>query len=241
MADIGTDKIFVLEPNDFGGGGVVVAAPVPTARTWTRTATATTTPTRSTTARTRARPRHKPPDNDSDGVSDLNDPDDDNDGIPDLNDAFAIDPQNGKATNLPVAISWENDQASPGGIANTGFTGLMTNGTTNYLNQFDKNGMVVGGAAGVFTIAAVPAGDATRLGNSLMYGFQLGVNAPSTKFQVIGRIVEPFSGLTPGGAPADGHLPRRWHPGRLREAHVEGHGHRRSRMCTCCGRRTQLS
>jgi hypothetical protein len=31
-----------------------------------------------------------------------------------------------------------------------------------------------------------------------MYGFQLGVNAPSTKFQVIGRIVEPFSGLTPG-------------------------------------------
>ncbi len=138
-----------------------------------------------------------PPDNDGDQVSDLNDPNDDNDGTPDLNDAFAIDPDDGTTTNVPVVISWENDAPPPGGIANTGFTGLMTNGTTNYLNQFSENGMVVGGAAGVFTVAQVPAGDAFKAGNKQQYGFQLGIDPPSGKFHVYGRIVQPFDGLVP--------------------------------------------
>jgi hypothetical protein len=146
----------------------------------------------------------KPADNDADGVSDLNDPDDDNDGTVDHDDAFAIDPDDGSSTSLPVSITWENDAPAPGGIANTGFTGLMTNGTTDYLNQFEEDGMVVGGAAGVFTVSEVPAGDATKLKNSQMYGFQLGVDAPSTPFQVYGRIVDPFSGVTPGKAQSMG-------------------------------------
>ena len=80
----------------------------------------------------------------------------------------------------------------------------MTNGTTNWLNQFDENEMVAGGAAGVFTVSEVPAGDAGGAKNSQMYGFQLGMNRPSTKFQVVGRIVGK---LSPESRPA---LANKW-------------------------------
>ena len=64
-------------------------------------------------------------------TSDLNDPDDDNDGLPDTSDPFAIDPNNGKTTTTPpVSYTWDNDAPSPGGLLNLGFTGLMTNGTS---------------------------------------------------------------------------------------------------------------
>ncbi|MBK7772367.1 MAG: hypothetical protein IPI48_18085 [bacterium] len=43
-----------------------------------------------------------PADADGDQLSDLIDPDDDNDGLPDTSDPFAIDPDNGLTTGLPV-------------------------------------------------------------------------------------------------------------------------------------------
>jgi hypothetical protein len=140
----------------------------------------------------------RPADNDNDGVSDLNDNDDDNDGAPDKSDPFAIDPQDGMSTDLPVTISWENDAPPPGGIANTGFTGLMTNGSTNYRKQYSENGMVVGGAAGVLTVGRVPYGDAFQRNDSQRFGFQFGVDAPgSGTFTATTRIVAPFDGMNP--------------------------------------------
>jgi hypothetical protein len=199
IADITADKIHVMEPNDFGGGGGGgCTGQDSTALDEDGDGYSNADEIDNGTNPCSA--ASKPPDHDGDFVSDLNDPNDDNDGLADLSDAFAIDPTNGTATGLPVVISWENDEPPPGGIANTGFTGLMTNGTTNYLNQFDENGMVVGGAAGVFTVTEVPAGDAGGAKNSQMYGFQLGVDPPTTKFQIVGRIVEPFSGITPGSS-----------------------------------------
>jgi Kelch motif/Galactose oxidase, central domain len=199
IADITADTIHVMEPNDFGGGGGGgCTGQDSTALDEDGDGYSNADEIDNGTNPCSA--ASKPPDHDGDGVSDLNDPNDDNDGLADLSDAFAIDPTNGTATGLPVVISWENDEPPPGGIANTGFTGLMTNGTTNYLNQFDENGMVVGGAAGVFTVTQVPAGDAGGAKNSQMYGFQLGVDPPTTKFQIVGRIVEPFSGITPGSS-----------------------------------------
>ncbi|MCB8960869.1 MAG: hypothetical protein H6651_11185 [Ardenticatenales bacterium] len=76
-----------------------------------------------------------PPDNDGDFTSDLNDPDDDNDTILDVNDAFAIDEDNGKTTNLPSDFTFF-DFAEPGLIGSP-FTGLMINGSTDYLTQYD--------------------------------------------------------------------------------------------------------
>ncbi len=197
IADFNTNEIVVLEPNDFDGGGGGPGCTGQDSASLDEDNDGYSNADEIDNATNPCSAASVPPDNDVDLVSDLNDPDDDNDGTADLTDPFAIDAENGTGTSLPVVISWENDQQPPGGIANTGFTGLMTNGTTNYLSQFQENGMVVGGAAGVFTVAQVPVGDAFKLGNKQEYGFQLGVQPPAGRFQVYGRIVQPFLGLTP--------------------------------------------
>jgi hypothetical protein len=141
-----------------------------------------------------------PPDSDEDFTSELNDPDDDNDGSPDVSDPFALDPSNGATTPLPVEYLWENDGSTPGGILNLGFTGLMTNGLSNYANLFDPAKMTAGGAAGVLTVDQVSEGDAFGALNSQEYGLQFGLDAdPATTdpFFVHTRILAPFSGLTP--------------------------------------------
>jgi hypothetical protein len=143
----------------------------------------------------------KPADWDADFISNLNDPDDDNDGVKDESDAFAIDPNNGTTTDLPVSYTWENDAPNPGGLLKLGFTGLMTNGSANYENQFDPAKMTAGGAAGVVTVDEVPAGDAKGAGNDQQYGFQFGVDPSSAtgKFTARTRIMAPFGGMTPEG------------------------------------------
>jgi hypothetical protein len=76
----------------------------------------------------------KPNDNDGDFLSDLNDPDDDNDGILDVNDFFQIDPQNGVQNTLPLRYDFFQDD--PGtGFFGVGFTGLMVNYSTDYLDM----------------------------------------------------------------------------------------------------------
>jgi hypothetical protein len=194
-----TDKIYVMEPDDFGGGGGpgCTGADNPALDEdgdGYDNADEIDNGTNPCSASSR------PPDHDGDFASDLNDPDDDNDGINDPSDEFAIDPTNGTSQGLPFSIEWENDSPPAGGISNTGFTGLMTNGSTNYLNQYSDGSMVVGGAAGVFTVGDVPAGDAFKAKNSQMYGFQVGVVPPSATFQVSTSMVNPFSGISPGAS-----------------------------------------
>src|SRR5215207_2936638 len=143
-----------------------------------------------------------PPDNDGDKTSDLNDPDDDNDSQLDTSDPFAVDEDNGKTTNLPVSYTWDNDgegTVNPDGLLNLGFTGLMTNKTSNYKSLYDSANMTAGGAAGAVTVDKVPAGDALGSANSQKYGFQFGVNATSStgKFTAHTQIVAPFAGMTP--------------------------------------------
>jgi hypothetical protein len=140
-----------------------------------------------------------PPDWDGDLTSNLNDPDDDNDTLPDTSDPFAIDPDNGATTQLPVIYTWENDAPSPGGLLDLGFTGLMTNGASDYEALFDPDQMTAGGAAGVTTVDAVPDGDALAGANSQQYAFQLGldVDSGSGVFTAHTRIIAPFNGLTP--------------------------------------------
>jgi hypothetical protein len=138
-----------------------------------------------------------PPDWDADFLSNLNDPDDDNDGQSDTSDPFAIDAANGTSTFVPFAYGWENDAPRPGGLLDLGFSGLMTNGLSNYESLFDPTQVTPGGAAGVFTIDSVPEGDALGPANSQMYGLQIGVHTPGTPFTVHTRVVTPFAGLTP--------------------------------------------
>ena len=141
-----------------------------------------------------------PADFDGDALSDLNDPDDDQDGIPDLTDLFALDPFNGSATILPLRLAWDSSATTSGGLMNLGFTGLMNNGVTDYLDQFDPGNMTGGGAAGVLTVDLVPPGTATAGFNDQEYGFQIGMvmNAAMPAFVARTRLVAPFAGLTPG-------------------------------------------
>jgi len=140
-----------------------------------------------------------PADADGDLISDLTDNDDDNDGINDVNDPFAVDGTNGAGTALGVNLQWENDGTNPGFIANLGFSGLMTNGSTNYREQFDLEQMTISGAAGVVTVDNVTSGDPINGLNNQEYAFQFGlnVNSSSPVFRAHTRILAPFSGFTP--------------------------------------------
>ena len=140
-----------------------------------------------------------PPDWDGDRISNLNDPDDDNDGLGDASDPFAIDLNNGRSTNLPVNYTWDSNEPNPGRLLNLGFTGLMSNGSSNYEDLFDPANMTAGGAAGVTTIDLVPEGDAFGGSNSQKYGFQFGINVGPTSpvFTARTRILVPFAGLVP--------------------------------------------
>ncbi len=142
-------------------------------------------------------PADTPPDWDGDGISDLNDPDDDNDGIPDELDRFALDPNNGNGTTVPVDYQWENDAPNAGGLLGLGFTGLMINGTDNYRDLFDPARMTVIGAAGVVTVDEATGGDAYGSINNQDYGFQFGVEVPAQRFSAHTRLMSPFSGSTP--------------------------------------------
>lgn len=140
-----------------------------------------------------------PPDADGDGKSDRNDGDDDNDGLSDRQDPFAVDVKNGKQTYPPIRYTWNPGASDPGGVVNSGFTGLMTNGT-GYAKLFDPTKMTVGGAAGVFTLDRVPDGTALGGANSQRYGFQFGMHAglsATGPFTVHTGVLAPFAGTTP--------------------------------------------
>jgi large repetitive protein len=198
VADQKNGNIYVFEPNDFGGGGSTCSgADDPNLDEDSDGFSNADEIDNGTDPCSAA---DIPPDWDGDHVSNLNDPDDDNDGTPDTSDPFAIDPDNGSSTSLPVQYTWENDAPNPGGLLNLGFTGLMTNGTADYESLYDADKMTAGGAAGVLTVDEVSEGDALGTLNSQQYGFQFGLKAPpstTNAFTVHTRILGPFNGLTP--------------------------------------------
>ncbi len=196
VADIETGAITVFEPDDYGGasGGSCSGAP---STTLDEDGDGFTNSDEIDNGTNPCSSADVPPDWDGDKISDLNDPDDDNDGLPDTSDRFAIDPNNGETTTMPVRLTWDNDAPRPGGLANLGFTGLMTNGTSNYASLFDPAKMTAGGAAGVATVDEVSEGDAFESQNTQEYGFQLGVMPSAEPFTVHTRILAPFKGITP--------------------------------------------
>ncbi len=145
-----------------------------------------------------------PADADGDFVSDLNDDDDDNDGLLDAVDPFSIDAANGLATGLPVdyTFSINSGDLIPDTFFNLGFTGLMSNGTTDYLDLYDPGQLAAGGAAGFFTVEDVPPGDALQAANDQEFAFQFGldVDSSSPPFMVHTRLAPPFFGSV---APTD--------------------------------------
>jgi glucose/arabinose dehydrogenase len=141
-----------------------------------------------------------PADADGDGISNKLDPNDDNDSMPDTRDPFALDKQNGNQTVIPVRYTWDPGSPNPGGILDSGFTGLMTNNKSNYASLFDPTKMTIGGAPGLFAVEQVPANTADLHVNNQRYGFQFGLNAKTAyagRFLVHTALVAPFAGMRP--------------------------------------------
>lgn len=125
-------------------------------------------------------------------VSNLNDPDDDDDGLLDNVDPFAQDAFNGLNTTLPLTNRLANGTS---GLLDLGFTGLMSNGVTDYLDLiYNENDIIAGGAPELLVIPGVT--DSIALGNSNneVNAFQFGVkiDAATPPFTVSGKIVPPF-------------------------------------------------
>jgi N-acetylneuraminic acid mutarotase len=195
VADVANGNIIVFEPGD-GSGGTCTGADDPTQD---EDGDGFDNADEIDNDTNPCSPADFPSDNEGDKISDLNDPDDDNDSLPDTSDPFAVDKDNGKTTNLPVNYTWDNDAPAPGGLLSLGFTGLMTNKSSNYLSLYDPANMTAGGAAGAVTVDKVPSGDANKATNTQKYGFHFGVNATANtgKFTAHTRILAPFAGMTP--------------------------------------------
>lgn len=121
-------------------------------------------------------------------VSDWNDPDDDDDGIADALDPYCIDPNNGTditAADLPLVYPFFN--ADPGtGFFGLGFTGLMVNGVTDYLEMLNPDeDLIAGGATGTFTNPTVE--DGSTLNNQLINSYQFGIDISGASEPVVFR------------------------------------------------------
>ena len=124
-----------------------------------------------------------PADYDDDGNPDQLDDDDDNDGLSDSEDPFALDPDNGKSTELPVNLDFSSTDtfantipATSGGTDGLGFTGLMTNGQDPYSDLYNPDNVFAGGQANLLSVDEVPQGDAYQDQNDQQYAFQFGAN-----------------------------------------------------------------
>ncbi len=139
-------------------------------------------------------------------VSDLNDPDDDDDGINDILDKFAWDASNGLNNSLPLDYPFLN--GDPGfGFFGLGFTGLMTNGSEDYLELIRNEDnstteIIAGGAVGLLTFNGVPQGTVRGAVNDQLNGFQFGlaVDATTPAFTIeVGVLGPVFTNLPTGG------------------------------------------
>lgn len=148
----------------------------------------------------------KPSDADGDFISDLSDADDDNDGTNDVNDPFAIDATDGSNTSLPVRYDLFNEDPATG-FFGLGFTGLMTNGSSDYLDQFDTQNGIFGGTAGLVTFPTVSEGDALGNQNDQENALQFGVDVTSSTAPFIVEVlIKPpfFSAQTPQDGQSQG-------------------------------------
>ena len=114
--------------------------------------------------------------------------DSDGDGASDLADPFHLDPANGRRTQVPVMLSF--DRPRPGTVLDTGFTGVMRNGSapTDLLDP-----ALIELSDGVLRIGSHERGDAFREENGQRNALQLGLRVPTVPFTVHGRLRVPFA------------------------------------------------
>ncbi|MEM6528366.1 MAG: putative Ig domain-containing protein, partial [Chloroflexota bacterium] len=150
--------------------------------------------------------------NDTDFLrSDLNDNDDDNDTLVDTIDPFPLDCSNGLGgscdaialgfVDIGGGLQFFNETGY--GFGTLGLTGIMTNGTTDYLDLIDNvnNELVFGGTAGIYTDVSVADTTPVGAGGNHVNGWQFSLNTDinTEPFQIETQMNGPlFSALTSG-------------------------------------------
>jgi hypothetical protein len=114
--------------------------------------------------------------------------DSDGDGASDRADAFYLDPADGRLTQVPVMLSFEGP--SPGTVLDTGFTGVMRNGSVPG-DLLDAAGIEL--SDGALHIGSHERGDAFRSENAQRNALQLGIRVPTTPFTIHGQLHAPFA------------------------------------------------
>lgn len=117
----------------------------------------------------------------------------DGDGIADACDAFAADPSNGSGASMPFQLSFDGGD---GGLADTGFVGVMTNSRVSSLSLLDGD-VGLDGLGGLVN-PTVDSGDAARQANSQRNALQANIELPAGNFVVHGTVCDPYP--TGGGA-----------------------------------------
>lgn len=110
--------------------------------------------------------------------------DSDGDARPNECDAFPQDATNDSGTSLPLNLAFDGGD---GGLADSGFTGVMTNSRLGSLLDGDVH--VSGGA---LLNPTVDAGDANGSFNSQRNALQANVNTPPSTFRIDGTVCGPF-------------------------------------------------
>ncbi|MFU8833004.1 MAG: choice-of-anchor D domain-containing protein, partial [Wenzhouxiangella sp.] len=127
----------------------------------------------------------------------------DGDGISNESDRFDFDADNGRGTSLPHRLAWSGEVIGMlGGMTAynaPGFTGLMANpdDQVSVLDQFNPDRLIPGGAAGIFTVEEVTAGDARFNTQENAFHFGVDVDGASDVFTARTRIMAPFANATP--------------------------------------------
>ncbi|MEN1784521.1 MAG: PKD domain-containing protein [Bacteroidota bacterium] len=136
-------------------------------------------------------------------LSNFNDPDDDFDGISDVEDPFQLgDPaqEGSDAFVLPISNDFFNFQQGLGGYLGLGLTGFMNNGSGegNWLNMVDRRddpndpnpNDVLGGAPGIVTMH-MTSGTALGTTNDQEKGLQYGIQVDQSTgpFEITGGMV----------------------------------------------------
>ena len=127
----------------------------------------------------------------------------DNDGLSNAVDPFGVDATNGQSVVLEggSTLTWTFSQnephPGPGGIGNLGFTGVMTNGTKSYQEQYDANKTIMGGAAAGVLMQDIS--DGTPMTNNQTDAYQFGVDIGSDvgSYIVKTKVNNPFDLTTP--------------------------------------------
>jgi hypothetical protein len=141
---------------------------------------------------------------DGDGTPNPSDVDDDNDGIPDTSDAFALDATNGRGTDLPITLEFVPQPGA--GLFGVGFTGLMTNGVSDYATAYDPARVFLRAGEPRFTLATIDEGTAAANTNTQTHAFQFGVNVATSDepFVVRAQMVAPFFDSRPQSGQSQG-------------------------------------